>query len=401
MEFLSRLQNGERMTDLCREFGINRKTGHKLKKRYLEKGAALALQEASRAPRNIPHKTPQELVDVILAERKLHPTWGGKKLKSALERRLLRTFPAASTISDVLFRNGLIQRTGKKRRARGQASHTGLTQGLAPNDVWCVDYKGQFRLGDQSYCYPLTTTDQFSRFLLGCEGMSAISDERARDVFEELFHEYGLPGVMRSDNGVPFASNGLAGLTRLSVYWLRLGIKLERIRPAHPEENGRHERMHLTLKRETTRPARPNLLQQQERFDEFIYEFNTERPHEALGMKRPADLYVPSKKKYPKALAELVYPTHDDCVQVCRQGFIRIDRGSQLYLSKALAGERVGIREEEPDRWLVTFANLDLGYVEPNRTFTSIAEAFQQGSTRFESPPKPPSTDTTTTTTTD
>jgi hypothetical protein len=235
-----------------------------------------------------------------------------------------------------------------------------------------MDYKGQFRLGDQTYCYPLTITDQHSRYVLACEGMAAICDEAARDVCNDVFREWGLPASMRSDNGPPFASTGLGGLTRLSVYLLRLGIALERIRPAHPEENGRHERMHRTLKAETTRPARANLLQQQERFDAWIYEFNNERPHEALDMKRPAELFVRSTLALPAKLPELAYPTHDDAVRVTRSGQIHIASIGTIHLTTALAGEHVGIREEQDGRWLVTFASLDLGLVDGSRKLSPI-----------------------------
>jgi len=267
MEFIARLRAGERITDLCREYGISRKTGHKLVNR-VERLGACGLEEQSRAPKHIPHRTPPEVVQLILATKRRRQTWGPKKLKDELERQLGHVLPATSTIASILDRNGLVDK--RKYRPRHTPRPTTLRQALAPNDVWCIDYKGQFRLGDGSYCYPLTVTDQYSRYLLGCEGMSAINDEAARDACAEIFRTHGLPLAMRSDNGVPFASTGLAGLTKLSVYWLRLGIALERIRPAHPQDNGQHERMHRTLKRETTRPARSNLLQQQERFDAFV-----------------------------------------------------------------------------------------------------------------------------------
>jgi transposase InsO family protein len=369
MEFISRLRAGERMTDLCREYGISRKTGHKLANRVDRLGAP-GLEEQSRAPRHIPHRTPPELVDLILAERRQHPTWGGRKLKAVLERRLGHSLPAPSTIGSVLLRHGLIE--PRKHRPRYKPQPTLLRQPSAPNELWCIDYKGQFRLGDGSYCYPLTVTDQYSRYLIGCEGMSAISDEAARDVCAELFAAHGLPLAMRSDNGVPFASTGLGGLTKLSVYWIRLGIALERIRPAKPQENGQHERMHRTLKRETTRPARANLLQQQERFDDFVEEFNHHRPHEALDMKLPVEVYKRSDRECPAKLPELTYPTHDDVVRVSRYGQIRLARHRQVHLTVALADEYVGVRELDDGRWLVSFANLDLGYVGSGRSFTPI-----------------------------
>jgi transposase InsO family protein len=366
IEIMRRLVEGERISDLCREYGISRKTGDKFKQRFKKLGMS-GLAERSCAPKVIPHKTPPEFAELIVAARKQHSTWGPRKLKEVLEKQHKRSFPAASTIGEILFRSGMVQ--PRKRRPSHKSNPTALREAHTPNEIWCVDYKGQFRLGDRSYCYPLTVTDQFSRFILGCEGMAAIADEAARDSFEEIFRTYGLPNVMRSDNGVPFASTGLAGLTRLSVYWLRLGIVLERIRPAHPEENGRHERMHRTLKAETARPARSNLLQQQERFDEFVDEFNSERPHEALSMKCPSEVYASSPRPYPKKVPEPSYPTHDDVVTINRFGQVHVAGIGQAHVTRALCGQQVGIREELDGRWMVTFMSLDLGHVHRNRSF--------------------------------
>lgn len=372
-EFINRLAQKERLTDLCREYGISRKTGSKFKRRFDQLGVA-GLADQSRAPRVIPHKTPPEVQEVIIAERKQHPTWGPRKLKETLERRLERQFPSAAAIGAVLARNGLVQK--RKRRQRHRPMPTALREATAPNEIWCIDYKGQFRLGDGTYCYPLTITDQFSRFILGCEGMAAISDEEARGVCEEIFCAHGLPSVMRSDNGVPFSCTGLGGLTKLSVFWLRLGIALERIRPAHPEENGRHERMHRTLKFETARPARGNLLQQQERFDDFIEEFNNARPHEGIGMKRPADVYAPSDRPFPATIPEPAYTTFDDVLRVNRAGQIYIAGVGQVALSVALAGQQIGIREDRDGRWLVNFCGIDLGHAGPGRkAFTPLSSS--------------------------
>ena len=369
IDFLSRLQSGERMSDLCREYGIARKTGHKLAGRFEQLGAA-GLEEQSRAPKVIPHRTPPEVEDLLVAEKRLHQSWGPRKLKDVLEKRLGHNFPAASTIGEVLKRHGLVE-PRRKRRPGQRAQPTPLRQAGRPNELWCIDYKGHFRLGDKSYCYPLTVTDQYSRFLLGCEAMAAIRDEAAREACEDIFRAYGLPAAIRSDNGAPFASTGLAGLTKLSAYWMQLGIELERIRPGEPQDNGRHERMHRTLKRETTRPARTNLLQQQERFDDFVDEYNRERPHEALGMKRPAEIYAPSMRPYPQRLPELEYPTHDDVLTVGKHGYIRLSR-AHAYVSTALAGQQVGVRELDDGRWLVSFVSLDLGHVDASRPFSTI-----------------------------
>jgi putative transposase len=362
-EFIRRLAN-ERLTDLCREYGISRKTGSKFKKRFEELGVT-GLADRSHAAKVIPHRTSPEVEAVILAERKSHPTWGARKVKDSVERRLGSALPSATTINNILLRNGLVQR--RKKRRMHQPLPTTLREATAPNDVWCIDYKGQFRLGDGTYCYPLTVTDQFSRYILGCEGMAAVSDAQAREACEEIFRTYGLPIVMRSDNGVPFSSTGLGGLTKLSVLWLRLGIVPERIRPAHPEENGRHERMHRTLKLETARPSRANLLQQQERFDDFVEEFNTARPHEALDMQRPAEVYSTSSRPFPSKLPEPTYHAVDDVLQASRSGTIYIAGIGKIGLSIALAGELIGIREERDGRWLVTFCDLDLGYAGPGR----------------------------------
>jgi transposase InsO family protein len=364
VEFLNRLAQGERLVDLCRDYGISRKTAQKFKARFAARGKE-GLTDLSRAPLVIPHKTPPEMAELIVAERRAHPTWGPRKLKVTLERRLGRPLPSHSAIGAVLARAGIAAIRPPRRRHRSQP--TMLREAAAPNDVWCIDYKGQFRLGDRSYCYPLTITDQHSRYLLACEGMAAISDEAAREVCAELFRVQGLPTAIRSDNGAPFASTGLAGLTKLSAYWLKLGIVLERTRPASPQDNGAHERMHRTLKAETTRPARRNLLQQQEVFDTWSHEFNHERPHEALAMRCPGDVYVSSPRRYPDAPFELEYPMHDDTVKVNNSGSITIAKHGTVHVSPALAGESVGIREELDGRWLVTFACLDLGHTGAGR----------------------------------
>lgn len=363
-ELMRRLAAGERMSALCREYGISRKTGHKFQRRFEEQGRK-GLENQSRAPKVVARRTPPELTELILAERRAHPTWGGRLIKSVLEKRLEHTLPSAVAIHRMLQRAGLIAarraRTIPPPRAAPQREAT------ASNDLWCIDYKGQFRLGDRSYCYPLTLTDQWSRFVLACEGMAAISDEDARDVCIDLFRTKGLPIAIRSDNGPPFASTGLGGLTKLSAFWLQLGIALDRSRPSHPEDNGRHERMHRTLKAETTRPARANLLQQQECFDAWRPEFNEVRPHQALGMKRPADVYVASPRPYPQRLPELRYPTHDDAVIVGSGGSIPVVGVGRVHVTRALVGQTVGLREAPDGRWLVTFATLDLGHIDRRR----------------------------------
>ena len=375
-EFVRRLKSGERMTDLCAEFGIHRQTGYEVLARYEGAGGIEGLLPRSRAPKRIPHKTRDEVVQLLVNARKEFPTWGPKKLKAHLERTLDIVLPAASTIGDVLKRNGLIE-SGKRQRHRPSIRPTALREATAPNELWAGDYKGQFRVGNGSYCYPLTITDQYSRMLLCCEGMSRIDEDQACEASIRTFRKYGLPRAFRTDNGVPFASRGLAQLTRLSVLWLRLGIELERITPGEPQENGQHERMHRTLKRETARPARANLLQQQERFDQFQTEFNEVRPHEALGQVPPAKVHQISSRPMPEILPLPQYPLHDDILVVNSSGVVAFGGvRERYYLCPALAGQEVGVRETEDGRWVVTFMNLDLGHIDRrSRRFDSITTA--------------------------
>jgi putative transposase len=258
----------------------------------------------------------------------------------------------------VLDRHGLVQSRGRRRP---RAAGTALSQPTQPNDLWCAYYTGEFMLANRRYCYPLTLTDFATRYLLACDALSTTAEVFAFTAFERAFREYGVPRALRTDNGVPFASpNALYGLSRLAVWWLRLGIALERIRPGHPEQNGRHERMHLTLKQEATKPAAANLLQQQARFDAFVTCFNHERPHQALGMKVPAELYVPSRQPY-RGLPELDYPLHDWTAVVTTCGRICFKR-RKINLSQVFAGQAVGVRQVDDHIWLVTFMHYDLGY---------------------------------------
>jgi putative transposase len=258
----------------------------------------------------------------------------------------------------VLDRHGLVSR-GRKPRYHAQG--TSLSKPTRANDLWCADYKGEFMLADHRYCYPLTITDFASRYLLCCEALDTTRERYAFSVFERAFKEFGLPLAIRTDNGHPFAScSAFFGLSKLSVWWLRLGIGIERIQPAHPEQNGRHERMHLTLKKEATKPAGKNLLQQQAKFDAFLECYNQQRPHQAIGMKYPAELYSPSARSY-QGLSELEYPLHDRTITVTSCG--RICMGSRkINLSVVFAGQNVGIREIAEHIWLVSFMHYDLGF---------------------------------------
>lgn len=372
MKFVVRLQQGERMTDLCKELGISRKTGHKIWKRFQEHGPS-ALLDQSRAPARIPHRTSLEIRGLLVETKKAHPTWGPKKLRAWLERKQPGVrLPASSTIGEILKQEGLVN--PRMRRKRGVAKPTSLTTATAPNEVWCTDFKGQFRLGNGTYCYPLTITDRHSRFLIACVALDGTKAGPAQAVFEEVFEQYGLPGIILSDNGVPFSTTGLAGLSELSAWWLRLGINPERIEPGHPEQNGQHERMHLTLKKETTRPAGANMLQQQERFDCFREEFNQERPHEALGQRPPATEYRPSERAYADALREPDYPLHDVIATVSSTGSVWLPGRRCYYVARALAGQPLGLREMDDGRWLVTFMNIELGHIEDGIGFDPLAE---------------------------
>jgi len=321
------------------------------------------------------NQLPAPIEAMVVACKQEKPHWGARKIRELLIRRLpgeVRV-PAKSTIHAVLHRHGLVKVEGRPRQ---RAQGTALSAGAEPNDLWCVDFKGEFKLGDGRYCYPLTVTDQASRYLLLCEALESTREELAVTAFEQLFRERGLPGAIRSDNGVPFASpNGLYGLSKLSVWWLRLGIEIERIRPGRPQQNGRHERMHLTLKKEATRPASSNSLQQQARFDAFVQEFNFERPHEALQMKTPAEAYVASTRPY-QGLPELAYPLHDRDIMVTACGRLCLHR-KKINISTVLAGQRLGLKEVDEGIWLVSFMHYDLGYIDlEQKTLQTLDNPF-------------------------
>lgn len=361
MRFVLRLKDGESMASLCREFGISRVTGYRIFERYEECGME-GLTDRSRRPYRYANKLPPQIETAIVAARREQPSWGARKIRERLLRRLPSEVkvPACSTIHAIMDRHGLVTR---QKRSRTRSEGTPLSAGQTPNALWCADYKGEFMLGDKRYCYPLTVTDHASRSLLLCEAMESVKEQPAFTAFERLFKERGLPDAIRSDNGVPFAApNGLFNLSKLAVWWLRLGISIERIKPGHPQQNGRHERMHRTLKAEATRPAGANFLQQQARFDAFVEQFNKERPHEALAMKCPAEVYTPSAKEY-RGLEEPHYPFHDKTVIVTNCGRLCIYR-KKINLSTALAGQAVGIKEVDDGIWLVSFMEYDLGYID-------------------------------------
>jgi transposase InsO family protein len=356
-------------TDLCALYGISRVTGYK----WLERANASGLdflQELSRRPHGCPHATPPVLQARLLEARRRHPTWGPRKLLALMRRQERRqgtafAWPARSTVAELLRRNGL----SAARRRRARRGHPGrpLTPMTAPNVIWTADYKGQFRLGDGRYCYPLTVQDGFSRYLLACRGLTGTTTVESRPVFERLFQEYGLPEILRTDNGVPFATGALGRLSQLSVWWIRLGIYPELIEPAHPEQNGRHERMHRTLKRATARPPAPTRRRQQERFELFRDEYNAVRPHEALGDATPASRYTRSLRPYPSTLPPVEYPPHFEVRLVSANGGIRWLK-DRVNVSHVLAGEYVGLEEIDEGEWDLYFGRLKLGrFHEPLR----------------------------------
>jgi len=358
LRFVARLLDGEKMARLCREFEISRKTGYKIFSRYKDCGVE-GLTDRSRRPYRHARQLPFQIEKAIIQLKQEHPSWGAPKIRERLRRKHSEIrCPAISTVHAILDRNGLVKR---RRRRRYKPEGTSLSSPSAPNDLWCADYKGEFMLADRRYCYPLTITDCASRYLLSCEALANTKALYAFSVFEQVFRDFGLPRAIRTDNGAPFASaNSLFGLTRLSVWWLRLGIDIERIKPGHPQQNGRHERMHLTLKQEATKPAAKNFLQQQGRFDQFLTTFNQERPHEALNMRYLAEVYTASPRPY-SGLPELEYPFHDRTITVTRCG--RICMGPmKINLTQAFAGQKVGVKQVEEKIWLVSFMRYDLGF---------------------------------------
>jgi putative transposase len=370
LRFVARLLEGEKMAVLCREFDISRKTGHKIFNRYKDCGLE-GLTDRSRRPYRQANRLPFQVENLILQLKKEHPTWGAPKIREKIKRRHSEiTLPAISTVHAVLDRHGLVTR-GRHRLYKAQG--TTLSTPTQANDLWCADYKGEFMLADKRYCYPLTITDFASRYLICCDALATTKAMYAFTVFERVFKDFGLPLAIRTDNGTPFASGGsFFGLTKLSVWWLRLGIGIERIKPGNPQQNGRHERMHLTLKKEATKPAAKNFLQQQGKFDDFTEYFNHDRPHQALNMKYPGELYTRSPRPY-TGLSDVQYPFHDRTIVVTSCGRICIGK-RKINLSQAFAGQTVGVAEVSEKIWLVSFMNYDLGFFDHESGRVECAE---------------------------
>ncbi len=344
--------------ELCRRFGISRKTGYKWIKRF-EQGGVLALEDRIRRPKSCPHQIDSEVVEAIINARKRHPSWGAKKLLTILQRQDSHcNWPARSTVCDILKRNNLVP----KKRRRPSQGHPGRpdTRMDEPNKTWTADFKGQFKTRDGIYCYPLTIADGCSRYLIKCQGLHSTAHVRSKEVFKAAFREYGLPEIIRTDNGVPFATTAIARLSKLSVWWIRLGIYPELIELGRPDQNGRHERMHKTLKAEATRPPAGNLAAQQRKFNRFCDEFNNLRPHEALGQNTPASRFQPSVRQMPSSLPPIEYPAHWEVRLVSKNGGLRWNC-NWVNVSHVLGGEYVGLEEIDNGLWSVYYGPVELG----------------------------------------
>jgi len=386
MQFVTEYHSGLfTMTELVEQYGISRRTGYKWVDRYDADGVA-GLLDRSRRPHHSPHATAARLVEALIAERTRHPRWGAKKLLVVAARRQPHAaWPSRSTVCTWLKQRGLVA----PRRRRPRAAHvpaSPLAAITAVNRVWTTDFKGEFRTGDGMYCYPLTLRDGFSRFVLRCDALVNHTYESTRRRFERAFAEYGLPERIRSDNGGPFASTGFARLSRLSVWWMRLGIVPERIALGHPEQNGSHEQFHSVLKAETARPPAANAPAQQRRFARFCFEYNHERPHEALADEVPASCYHASLRPLPRHLPAPEYPGHLEVRRVSTIGQVSWG-GTPVFLSEALAGEDVAFEEVDDGLWTIRFASVVLARFDdrqrriyPIATFTAGRSASSAGS---------------------
>jgi transposase InsO family protein len=339
------------MSELCARYGVSRRVGYKWLARYEEEGRR-GLHDRSRAPHHCPHRIHAEIAELICALRRQHPFWGARKLLRILATRHPRVpeWPAPSTTADLLARRGLVL----KRRRRHPRQHPGVVPPTtaAPNDLWTADFKGQFRTGNGMYCYPLTIADQHTRFLLTCHGLLSTQTVTARPVFERAFREYGLPGAIRTDNGVPFATQAIHGLSFLNVWWMRLGIQHQRIHPGRPQQNGAHERMHRTLKRQAIRPVRRTCALQQRVFDAFRTEYNEIRPHEWLQQDTPASRYRASPRPYPARLPPPEYPGHFVVKKVTTGGTFRFQR-KLLHIASPLVDQQIGLEETDDGIWSI------------------------------------------------
>jgi transposase InsO family protein len=349
------------MAELCRRYDVTRATGYKWLSRY-EEGGLDGLRNQSRAPHRHPNEVPGEFEDRVIAMREKHPSWGAPKIRGrmALDGEDA-ALPAISTIGAILKRNGLT--VARKRRPQSRPSTEPLVHADSCNEVWSADFKGWFHTGDGKRIDPLTISDNYSRFLFRCQSVRAADTTHSKPVCEAAFREFGLPRRIRTDNGAPFGSNGETGLTALSAWWIQLGIVPERIEAGKPEQNGRHERMHRTLKQETAAPPAANRRRQQERFDSFRKEYNEQRPHQALGQKTPASCYEPSPRQYPERLREAEYPAGWQVRRVSPGGQIRW-AAQYVFISHAMQGDAVGLEPVGERLWRVWFHSYEAGIFE-------------------------------------
>lgn len=360
-EFVEALVSGQwSMTELCARFGVSRPTGYKWVARHHAGGVA-ALQDRSHAPHHCPHRTAGDLAAMIVATRREYG-WGAKKLRAVLQRRYPRhAWPAASTINDLLARHQLVRRRPRRRPWAHPGAPPLVT--TRPNQVWPLDFKGQFKTGDGQDRYPLTVTDHFSRMLLLCQGLASVRSGEVRPVLRTLFREVGLPEVIRTDNGSPFVSPSLHGLSALSIWWMQLGIVHQRIPPASPQQNGTHERMHRELKRETTRPTAATCRGQQRRFDAFRTRYNTERPHEALHNDTPQAHWQPSPRAFPERTPTPEYPADLEVRRISSTGTFSW-HGRPLFVSEVLRGEDIALEEVSDGVWSLVYYRTLLGRID-------------------------------------
>lgn len=366
------LSEGDSISELARWYGVSRKTVYKWVERFEQIGPA-GLEDQSRAPQHHPHALSAQLERAILEWKAKKPTWGAPKIHAKLLEGEADC-PSESTVSNVLARHGLSRQ--KRRRWRATPSESPLSHCQGPNELWCADFKGYFKTGDGQRCDPLTVSDAYSRYLLCCRALSGgTGSPVVKPLFIATFREYGMPEAIRTDNGAPFASIGLGGLSALSVWWIDLGIRLERIEPGCPEQNSRHERMHRTLKEEVASPPRPTIALQQEAFDVFQPEYNQERPHEALGQKPPASVYVPSARDYPERMPQQRGYPEDWAKRTVRPGGRIRWQGQEVNITRALCGREIGLKAVGEGRWAIYYETLELGVwdqrkrrVEPAKT---------------------------------
>lgn len=359
LQFLSSYQKEEMsLSDLCREFGVSRPTGYRWINRYKEVGPE-GLLDLSRKPHGCSHATSEVTENAILALRNKHPSWGARKLKARLEvLQPKAAWPAASTFGNILSRAGLTNPKQKKRRTTPYSEPFSAV--TAPNQLWCMDFKGYFSTGDGARCDPFTITDAHSRYLIRCQTVLRMDLSQVAAICEAAMHEYGMPTRIRTDNGAPFAGNGLLGLSKLSISWTKLGIVHERIQPGRPQQNGRHERMHRTLKEDTTKPPALTLRLQQKKFDRFRQVFNHERPHEGINNAVPASLYQRSAVLLPRAVADFTYPRGFQTRRVNSSGDISWHK-DRVFISQVFSFEDLGFEEMDEDLFRVYFRDIELG----------------------------------------